>query len=214
MKEDKINIPSWNEKDFILRYHKRTISSSLLGGTGDTGNIIGEYRFFTNDRHIEKDQLNLVFVQSKQEDDVIEIDQENDEGSVDLNMMNYNAPNNNTSSTTTTTTSALKKIIRKPMIKRSETSYILSTSPFFEKLFSLLNHRYEAVVTKAWNLLRACTSQDLLTKHYDNVGNLLNLVGNGDINGLQQNTTLLYTLEIVWKLILPLTSCHRFLLFI
>ena len=46
-----------------------------------------------------------------------------------------------TSSTTTTTTSALKKIIRKPMIKRSETSYILSTSPFFEKLFSLLNHR-------------------------------------------------------------------------
>ena len=202
LKEDKINIPSWNEKDFILRYHKRTISSSLLGGTGDTGNIIGEYRFFTNDRHIEKDQLNLVFVQSKQEDDVIEIDQENDEGSVDLNMMNYNALNNNTSSTTTTTTSALKKIIRKPMIKRSETSYILSTSPFFEKLFSLLNHRYEAVVTKAWNLLqRACTSQDLLTKHYDNVGNLLNLVGNGDINGLQQNTTLLYTLEIVWKLI-------------
>ncbi len=204
LNEDNIKVTSWNDKDFVLRYHKETISSfcdisSHKNKNYNSGNIAEEFNFFNNNEDIAKDQLNLVFIQPHQQNEVIEIDQDDDD-----NMNDGNKVNNNFKETL----SSVKNSISKGSVKKSvpsscETCYILSTSPFFEKLFALLMHPYKVVVTKVWTLLqRACTGCNLLEQHYNEVRNFdfLDVLGSYNHED-SQNAMKLYKLQIIWKLI-------------
>ena len=63
-KEENITIAAWNESDFVLQYHKRTISS-IDSQSEFNKNIAEEFKFYTNNGHFAKDQLNMVYVHPK-----------------------------------------------------------------------------------------------------------------------------------------------------
>ena len=65
-KEENITIAAWNESDFVLQYHKRTISP-IDSQSECSKNIAEEYKFYTNNGHFAKDQLNMVYVHPKGE---------------------------------------------------------------------------------------------------------------------------------------------------
>jgi ubiquitin C-terminal hydrolase len=204
LNEDHIKVTSWSESDFVLRYHKETISSCRDANLPkfnkyNSGNIAEEFNFFNNNEHIAKDQLNLVFIQPLEQNEIIEIDQDDDDNANDSKKAN----NNFKETVCTAKIDSSKPTVEKPVPLPSETCYILSTSPFFENLFALLKHPYKIVVTKVWALLqRACTSCNLLEQHYNEVKNFNFLKVLGSYSHEDgQNAMKLYTLQIVWKLI-------------
>ena len=102
----------------------------------------------------------------------------------------------------------------KATIKSCETSYILSTSPFFDQLLDTLNHSYTTIVTKVWNLLqRVCTSQKLLRHYYERVHKIeIKCFAFSPTATVGMHAQSLYALQIVWKLIftpraMPVSKC-------